>query len=255
MKPKILLWDIESSHNQVLTFGLYNQDIPHGNILTERHLFCVAYKWFGENKTRVISITDNKNRFKKNNHDDFFVLSEFRKVLEKADAQVYHYGDKFDLPMLNARLAFHNLPPLPKIVSFDTQKIASRYFKFNSNRLDYLAKFLGHKGKLDNPNNLWLKCFDGDIKAIKHMVKYNKQDIDALEFVFKKLMPFVKGYQLNMAMFLEGFRCVNPSCGSVNIEWRGYNYTRTGQYRRFVCRSCGSWGNERKTINDKTKVK
>lgn len=256
-KPKILIWDIESSYNLVATFGLWKQNIPHDNIIINRHIFCIAYRWYGEKKTHLISILDDPKRFKKDHHDDSYVVTEFRKVIEQADAHVAHYGDGFDLPMFNTRLIVNGLDPLPKIKSLDTLKIAKRHFNFNSNKLDYLAKFLGYKGKMDNPKGLWMRCFEGDKASLKHMGKYNKVDIDILEYVFNKLMPFVQNHQLNMGMFLKGARCPNPTCGSTNIEWRGYNYTRVSKYKRFVCKDCRGWSDERKAVkmDDKVEIK
>lgn len=258
--PKILLWDIESSFNVLYTFGLYGNDyIQPENIIQERSIFCISYQWYGQKKIHTISILDDKKRFKKDMHDDYYVVSEFKKIMDKADAHCGHNSDKFDMKMLNARIIVNKLDPLPKIISLDTLKMAKKYFKFNSNKLDYLAKFLGHKGKLENPKGLWHDCMKGDVKALKHMAKYNRQDISALRFVFDKLIPFVKNYPLNMGMFLKGARCVNPTCGSVDIEWRGWNYTRVNKYRRFVCRTCGSWGDERNAFKmnkeDKPKLK
>lgn len=228
--------------------------IPYQNILVERHLFCVAYKWLGEKKIHTISITDDKTRFKKNIHDDYYVLNEFRKVLEEADAQVFHYGSKFDLPMINARLAINGLKPVPNIPTFDTKMLASRYFKFNSNRLDYLAQVLGYKGKMSNPGNLWIKCFEGDIESLEHMAKYNKQDVDINEFIFNKLIPFMNNNPLNRNHFTKDISC--HSCGSTEITWQGVRRTRTNVYRRFKCNDCGSWGQENKALHvDKPKVK
>ena len=253
---KILMWDIETSYNQTLTFGLIKQFIPIDNITTERHLYSVAYKWYGEKKIHTISILDDPKRFKKDIHDDYYVISEFRKVIEQADAQVAHFGDAFDVKMFNARLCFHGLKPLPKMKSLDTCKLAKKYFRFNSNKLDYLAHHLCGIGKTDNPKNLWIDCFNGDIKAIKWMVKYNKQDVVILEAVFEKLMPFMKDSPLNMNMFLKGARCANPICGSTDIEWRGYNYTKTGKFRRFVCKKCHSWSDERRCVpNNSPEIK
>lgn len=244
--PKILLWDIESSFNQVLTFGLRGDyDIPHDNIITERHIICISYKWLGEKKIHNISILDDPARFKKDIHDDLYVVREFRKVLEQADAQVFHYGSRFDEPLFAARMIFHNLKPLPKIINLDTKKIASKYFKFNCNRLDYLAKHLGYKGKMENPKDLWIKCFMGHVPSIKHMGKYCNQDIDILEFVYNRLSPFVKNNPLNHGMYSEGARC--PNCGSTHLTSRGFNVTRTNKYRRFQC-ECGSWCDERKAF-------
>ena len=234
----------------MLSFDLFPERIPHNNILIERHIFCISYKWYGQKKIYTISITDDAKRFAKDIHDDRYVLEKFHKVMEKADAHVAHYGNKFDMKMLNGRLAINNLPPLPKIISLDTQVIARKYFKFNCNRLDYLAQLLGYEGKLANPSNLWNKCFEGDEKALDHMSKYNRKDIKILNFVFERLSPFIKNNQLNMGMFLKGARCPSPTCGSTNIEWRGYNYTRTNKFRRFICKECCGWSDERKALRD-----
>lgn len=236
----------------MLSFDLGGNDqyLPHDNIVIERHLYCIGYKWVGEKKIHSISILDDPKRFKKNIHDDFYVLDEFRKIVEQADAVVYHHGDKFDLPMINGRLIKNGLPPMPKVPSFDTKKIASQNFRFNSNRLDYLAKFLGYKGKMANPSDLWIKAFQGDVDALKHMEKYCRQDIDINEFIYEKLMPFVKNQKVNANMFLEGARCPNVNCAKTNLQWRGYNRTRTTKYRRFVCLDCGAWSDERKALHD-----
>lgn len=256
-KPKILIWDIENSHNVVLSFDLYPEYIPHHNIIQERYIFCVSYKWYGQKKIHTISILDDPKRFKKDIHDDYYVVSEFRKILEKADAHVAHNGNKFDLPMFNGRMLKHGLKPVPKSKSIDTLLIARRYFRLNSNKLDYLAKYLDYEGKMQNPKGLWIDCLNGNVKALKHMIKYNKQDIDILNFVFERLMPYIHNDQLNMGMFLKGARCVNATCGSRDIQWRGnFNLTRVNKYRRFQCQKCGRWSDERKAFGkDKPELK
>lgn len=252
-EPRVLLWDCETSHNLILAFDLMNKysPIPYQNILTERHMFCISYKWLGEKKMHTISILDDKKRFKNDIHDDFYVVSEFRKILEQADAQIFHYGLKFDLPMLNARLVKNGLSPVPKMPSIDTKNVASSHFRFNSNRLDYLGKFLGYKGKMDNPPTLWIECWKGDIDALEHMAKYNRQDIDVLEYVYNTLSPFIPNHPLNRNQFTKEVVCHN--CGSSNIQWRGFYRTRVNKYRRFSCNSCGSWSVERKSIKDDIK--
>ena len=250
--PRVLIWDLETSFNLAYTFEVgYDRNIPYQNIVTERHLICVSYKWLGEKQIHSISILDDKKRFKNDVHDDFYVASEFRKILEQADAQIYHYGSMFDTPMLNARLAFHKLPAVPKIPTIDTKKVAAKYFRFNCNKLDYLAKHLGYKGKMDNAGNLWMKCFEGDVDAIEHMVKYNKQDVDINEFVYNALKPFIQNHPLNRNLFTKEVVC--STCGSANIQWRGFYRTRVNKYRRYSCNDCGSWSVERKTIKDDIK--
>jgi len=255
--PKILIYDIESSHNALLNFDLGGKNagyIPHHNILEERYIICISWRWYGQKKIHSVSILDDPKRFKKNHHDDYHVVSVFRDVLEEAEALVAHNGDRFDLPMIKARMIFHGIPPIPKCISLDTLKMARRSFKFNSNSLDYLARFLGFKGKMDNPKGLWINCWQGDVKAIKHMIKYNKVDIEILEFVFVKLLPYIDTYAINLNMFLKGARCPNPTCGSSKLEWRGHKYTKTAKYRRCVCKECGTWSNERTALKEENKI-
>ena len=253
-KPKILIWDIETSHLLVYTFGLFKQNIPIEHIEVDRHLFCASYRWYGEKKTHTISILDDPKRFKKDHHDDYYVVKELRKVLMKAHAHVAHYGDGFDMPILNERLIYHNLKPIPKLISLDTCKLAKRHFNLVSYKLDYIARHWGHKGKLDNPRGLWVKCFNGDEKALKQMGRYNRGDIDALFFVLKKMVPFVNHMPMNAGLFyerlldehgLERPRCVNPLCGSLNVIKKNWQYTRIGKYQRYSCKDCGKWFNER----------
>ena len=157
------------------------------------------------------------------------------------------------MKMFNTRLIHHGLPPVPKIINFDTYSIAKKYFKFNSNRLDYLARFLGYRGKLPNPRGLWIKCFNGHIPSLQHMARYNRWDIRLLEFVYKKMSPFVQGHQLNRGVFKKGIRC--PNCGSEKVIWRGTRATTVGWYRQFSCKSCGRWSNERKAIKSDVVLK
>lgn len=110
--------------------------------------------------------------------------------------------------------------------------MAKRCFKLDWNSLDYIAKALGFEGKMDNPKNLWIDCFNGDEDALSHMEKYNRQDIQANTHILEKLMPFTKG-----ALSKEAI-CQNKLCGSNDIEWRG----QSENVYQFVCRVCKKWG-------------
>ena len=243
-----MLWDIETSHNLVLSFGLRDQNIPPENVITHRFIYCASYRWYGEKKTHTLSILDDEKRFKKNKRDDYYVVNELHKILSVADAHVAHYGDGFDMPIFTSRMIVHKIPPLPKIISLDTKKLASRHFGFSSNKLDFISKFLGHKGKIHNPSGLWLKCWDGDEKALRQMARYNRGDIDALYFVFEKLMPYIKNVPINATLFRGGYSCPNPTCGSTKLTKRGFHRTRVSIYQRFQCSACGAWCDDRTAL-------
>jgi len=244
-EPNILVWDIETSFNVVATFSLFNDaPINHRNVLQEWNIISVSWKWLGEKKVHSISVADDAAMFEANPGNDYAICVKMQELFEKADAVVHHYGDKFDLPKVNARLAFHRLAPLKPVVQIDTKKIASKHFKFNSNRLDYLGIFLGVGQKIDTPPDLWLRCLYGDKKAVEEMVRYNKGDVKLLEAVFNVLYPFA-ALSINKRLFLDKDD-ICPKCGGKHLQYRGYRYTLARKYRRFQCTDCGSWGHSRK---------
>jgi len=227
----ILLWDLETSFNTVATFRLKNDDyIPHGNILTERHIISAAYKWLGETKVHAVSVLDNKNG---DLHDDRGVVKALHKVLSKADVIIAHNGDRYDTKFFAGRALAHGLKPLPPIVSIDTLKVSRKHFELNSHRLDYLARYLKVGKKMDTRSGLWMDALKGDRKAIKQMLAYNKEDVRVLESVFEKLRPYIKTPITNRG------NCTN--CGSARLHRNGTRRTVAGVYPRFYCKDCGKW--------------
>lgn len=230
---KILIWDVESSLQQSLHFDVWETNIAKENVLIPSYIHCISYKFLGDKSVKTISQRDFP-RFKRNIHDDTDVLRAFSKVVEQADILVAHNGDRFDLRKFNGRLLLAGLPPIPVHKTIDTLKIARNRFMLDWNSLDYIAKALGHEGKMKNPDGLWKACFFGDEKALAQMERYNRQDIEALEFIFRKIMPFVK-----FPLVRKDVRCPNPVCGSDAIIFKG---TRDGK-QRFQCTLCKAWGN------------
>lgn len=238
--PKILLWDIETTQNVVAVFQLRKNDYIHpDNIIRERYIVCGAWKTLGDARIRTVSVLDDATRYKKDPHDDRHVVETLHKTVAGADVIVAHNGDAFDFKWLNARALKHGLPKLPPIKSIDTLKIARQHFLFNNNRLDYLGQFLGVGKKLPSHHGLWLRILQGDPKAVKEMVAYNKGDIALLEAVFEKLRPFVTE-SMNRHLFGEGHTAC-PRCGSAKIQARGLQRAVTRAYQRYQCLACGGW--------------
>jgi predicted RNA-binding Zn-ribbon protein involved in translation (DUF1610 family)/DNA polymerase elongation subunit (family B) len=244
-RPRIILYDIETSHNVVAVFQLAHNDyINPDNLLQERYVVCASWKELGESKVHSVSTLDNPKRFKANPHDDRHVVETLHSVLSEADVIVAHNGDKYDVRFVAGRGLKHKLGPLPPIVSIDTLKIAKSRFLLNANSLDYLGKYLGVGGKVKTTPGLWLRVLSGDQKAIKEMVDYNKADVQLLEEVFLKLLPYVPN--LNRRLFDTVSGC--PKCGSENIQRRGEHVAVTRTYQRFHCQDCGGWFKEGKPV-------
>lgn len=248
--PRVLLYDIETSLQLVSVFQLKHNDyIDPDNIVQERYVISVCYKWLGENTIYAISLLDDPNRFAKDPHDDTFVVKEFHKILSTADCVITHNGDQFDHKYLRTRMLARNLPPLPPLTSIDTYKIAKSHFLFNANRLDYLGKFLGFGGKKQTAKGLWLRVLNGDKSAIREMVTYNKHDVVLLEKVFMKLRPYAANH-INRQLFgLEG--C--PRCGSKHVQSRGVHKAISRTYRRYCCMDCGGWFRDMRPATTATK--
>ena len=237
-EPKILLWDIETSHNVVAVFQLNNNDwIQPENILQERFVICASWKELGVPGVRSVSLLDDSSRFQADPTDDYYVMATLHEVLSDADVLIAHNGDSFDLKYVKTRMAIHGLPPLPPITTIDTLTVAKRNFMFNSNKLDYIGKMLGCGRKKSTGGGLWLRVLKGDDKAVKDMVAYNKHDVILLEKVFLKLRPYCANH-VNRELFGKT-GC--PRCGSAKIQSRGFHRAISRVYRRFQCQECSGW--------------
>lgn len=252
-EPRVLLYDIETTHNKVAAFRLLNDfTLPHENILQERYIVCASWKWLGEKKVYAVSTLDDPKRFKKDFTDDFVVVSKLHDIISEADVIVGHNGDHYDLKFSETRMLKQGLSPLPPATTIDTLKVARARFMFNSNKLDYLGQFLGVGQKIHTGNDLWLRVLDGDADAIREMVVYNKQDVLLLEDVFLKLRPYMPNH-INRQLFGNDHVGECPRCGSRHIQARGRRVAISNVYNQFQCQECGGWFRE-KTADKKVKT-
>ena len=252
-KPRILLWDIETSFNLATVFSLYqDRGIPYTALLQERYILCAAFKEHGKPGVWGHSL-HHYTSWDEDHRDDEEIVWRIYDELKGADAIVAHYGDAFDIKFFNSRAVYHGLPPLPPIIQIDTYKIAKQKFKFNSNRLDYLGEFLGCGRKLKTDHSLWMGCWEGDEKAMEKMYKYNKQDVVLLDQVFSRLVPYVPS-KVNYSLFNHEEVCC-PVCGSTNYIRDERTYTRRGVFQRYECKDCMHWFQGSKNLNTTSKVK
>lgn len=244
--PRILLWDIETSHNIIAKFDLRDEWVQSQNILRERYIICAAWKWLGERRVETVSVLNDAKRFAAAPHDDAHVVETLRGVLAQSDVWVAHFGDSFDLPYLRGRLLHHRLPPLPPNPTIDTKKIAKKYFYLNAYNLDYLGTYLGVGRKVATTPGLWLDVLRGSQPAIRRMLRYNAQDVRLLERVFLALRPWIPEH-INRQLFGLG-GC--PRCGSRRLTFQGFRVAQTRRYRRLQCQGCGGW--MREVVSDRT---
>lgn len=234
-KFKRLFWDIETSYNIVSSWNIgYKINIDHNNIIKERAIICICYKWAEESK--VHSLQWNKG-------DDKKLLEDFIKIMNTADECIGHNSDRFDERWLRTRAAFHGIPMMPSYQTIDTLKLSRSGFRFNSNRLDYLGKFFGVGGKMDTGGlKLWQNIVvDNCQKSLNTMIKYCKRDVEILEKVYNKLNPYTKS-KTHVGVTLEQNTCTCPNCASSNTVGRGYRILASGVKKKILqCKDCGKY--------------
>lgn len=233
-KAKVLFFDIESSPNVSYTWGKYDQNVIE--FLEEGYLLCVAYKWLGQKKAKVIALDDFEG-YSGGNKYEKRALVAFWKLLDEADIVIGHNGDRFDIRKLNAYFLRHDMQPPSPYKSYDTLKVARKNFMLNSNKLDDLGQYLGVGTKAPHSGfETWRGCMNGDPKAWKVMKKYAKQDVDLLEEVYHKLKLWDKSHP--SFHVYSGQRDGCPTCGSYDAQKRGWRYTNTARYQSYCCNQC-----------------
>lgn len=241
-KPNIILFDIETSPVKVTTFSLYPNSIHHSNVIKDWHIFTICWKKLGEKRVHSVSLTDDPTRFKKDHADDFYVVSEFAKVLREADAIIGHNIDKFDVKKFNTRLIYHKMKPVPKIHQIDTLKMWKKIASATSNRLDYLGKYLGFGQKTHTSEGLWMRALDGEAKAIKEMTNYCKNDVVILEELYTRIAPYAVGHPHLGAIAGKDRKESCPNCGGSDLVNSKTRYSAAGVERvQKQCKSCHAY--------------
>lgn len=233
-----LFFDIETSPNIGLFWEAgWKKTISVENIIKERAIICICYKW--EDEKEVYSLNwDSKQSDKK-------MLSQFIEVANLSDEMVGHNGDKFDLAWIRTRCLFNGIKMFPKYTTIDTLKISRSKFKFNSNRLDYIAKFLGMKGKIKTEFSLWKNIvLNNDKVAMASMIKYCKGDVSILEKVFKHLRGHMDP-KTHYGVIFNQDRGSCPECGCEDLEIIRRRTTATGLKKiQYQCKSCGHYNSK-----------
>jgi len=229
---KRLFFDIETSAMIVYSWRIgWNITLSPENIIQDWKIICISYKWEGEDK--VYTLDWGKEMCDKK------LLEEFIKVANTADELVGHNGDRFDLKKIRTRCINHRIPMFPNYRTLDTLKKAKSGFNFNSNKLDYIAKFLGVGAKLEHEGfNMWVKCMQGDKDALKAMIKYCEMDIIVLEDVFLTMQNYIKP-NIHAGVLGNNLKHSCPSCGSEKNTLLKNNVTAMGTIKRLMnCDDC-----------------
>lgn len=242
---KRLFFDIETSPNVVYSWNIgHKLNISHDSIIKERAIICICYKWEGE-KT-VNYLTWNKG-------DDKTMLVKFAKIMNSADDIVGHNGDNFDVKWVRGRCLYHGIPLIPDFKTIDTLKLSRKQFRLNSNKLDYIAKYLGLGGKIKHGGfDMWREIMEhNDPKAMIKMVDYCKKDVTLLEQVYNKLRPYILA-TTHVGILKDKDACTCPNCASNHVISNGRRITASGTIKkRLHCQDCGQYFSVNNNTYDK----
>lgn len=240
--PKRLFFDIETSYNVAKSWRAGRDiTINHSDIIHERAIICVSYKWEGEET--VHSLRWNKG-------DDKELVEKFMKVMDSADELVGHNIDNYDIKFIRTRALLHNINTLPKYVSYDTLKQARKHFALNSNKLDAIARLFGLGGKLKHDGmSMWddivLHAVLGQgskkkaKKSMNKMVKYCEKDVLLTEEVYNKLRKHTER-NIHHGVLNGQSKISCPNCGSENLKLLKTQVTKAGTIKRLMeCKDCG----------------
>lgn len=240
-QPKILLLDIETSPVNAYVWQSQigrKTRIDIDQIVEDMRIISYAAKFLDEKK---IHYSDVRGQI--NDRGEEKLLKKIHDLCNEADVVIAHNGQAFDVPTILARFSVFDLKPTAPFTQIDTYLVSRKQFRFTSNKLEFLGKATKcpvKKGK--HPKfpgmDLWKECLKDNVSAWREMRAYNIDDVLVLEWVYKKLRPFMKNHP-NVAWLAGRPGC--PNCGENKLQRRGFMTTRTMRYHRYQCSNCGAW--------------
>jgi DNA polymerase elongation subunit (family B) len=249
-KLRTITLDIEKAPDLVYTWGRFKQFISQSQVVQEGYILSYSIKVLDEDDKYALGL-DTFLEVERPTYEEMLVaekslLALLKKELNDADVIIAHNGDKFDIPYINSRFAYHKMSPPSFSTQIDTLKFARKAFKFPSNALASLCSYLQLPLKTDSGGmETFIQCMRGSRKAFKTILEYNLNDSVITEKLYHRIAPFVRAHP-NMGH--GEFKC--PKCGSSDLQRRGVTPpTAAGvSYPRYSCSSCGKWSQGKQAV-------
>ena len=240
--PKILFIDIETSPILMTSWSMRPPYAGAVYVLRDTYILMASWKWGHERTVRTAALPDFP-RYKRDRHDDKDLCRVLRRLLDEADIVAAHNGDAFDLKKINSRLITNGMKPPSPFKTIDTLKAARKAFKFDSNKLDNIGRYLNEGRKIPNTGAaLWRGCVEeGDPKSWGVMRRYCKQDTELLVRVYDRIKPWMPNHP-NMNLY-DKARLAHacPTCKGTRVQRRGFIVKVATRRARFQCQDCGHW--------------
>lgn len=227
---RILHLDIETMYAIVHTWSLFPKYISPNDIIAPGYTLCWAAKWEFERDVMFGRMDSRAG------------LEKIHRLLDEADAVVTYNGISFDMKHLNKDFAVAGLAPPSSYHDIDLYQTVKKQFKFQSNKLDFVAPALGLGRKVKHPGMaLWDQVRAGDKKAWALMERYNKGDVRLTQKLYHRILPWIHNHPNVGLWVVNGDKPVCTNCGSLNLKKQGTQYnTKVASYHRYRCNGCGT---------------
>jgi len=243
---KILYFDLETMSINGDAWRRFDTNLIR--VIRDWQIICFSYKWEGDKKVSFVK-PDDKDPF-----NDKEMIKTLWNLFDEADIIIAHNLNRFDVKKSNAMFLRRGFPPPSPYKKIDTLQVARSNFGLTSNKLDDLGEMLGIGVKVKHEGFMKLQdecMLNNSSKYWKKMKKYNDQDVNLLQKLYKILRPWVRNHPINTSN-IDG--C--PKCHSKSFQKRGFNSLGIYKYQRYRCNNCSGWFSDRKSIKtDKPKFK
>lgn len=242
-KVNYLYFDIETSPCISYHFNHYDVTVRQEHKIKESHLLSVSWA-FNDGEVQGFKLTPEEVA----NGDDLTLVVNLIEAIEKADILVGYNSKKFDIKYLNTRAFYYGIPPLSTTKHIDLYEQVKKSFKFPSNSMGNVSKYIGLEGKLETEGwSLWRKCMEHwntEVceQALTDMLTYNKQDIEATRDLHKRMQGWLKqapniGAMTNVKSDVNTLRCIK--CGSDDVvALNKLTYTNVKGWEMYRCNKC-----------------
>jgi hypothetical protein len=230
-QPVIVVLDIEVAPLKLWSFGIRDQYHGTESIDEDWTILSFAARDIGTGEMIYHEVSPLSPR------DDKDVVMAAFNLLNKVDVVICHNA-RFDISMLRSRFLFYDLPETRPFRQICTLNVARKYFRLTSNKLEYLARFLGVKEKSSHQNfagmKLFSECANGNPEAFAELQAYNQRDVEVTEECYYRLRKYDKSIRFNL--FYQNNQC---DCGSSEFKVLDPIYLNTGAFKVFQCLKCG----------------
>lgn len=235
-KPKVLIYDIETTPLQAWIWSCGKQVVRPGQLVEGRasyDVICIGYEWLHSNERGVLDWGYKAQNSKK-------MVEKFTKLCDEADIVIGKNNRRFDDKHMNTLRWKHDLPGRPDLLSKvdDLETQIRRHFYLPSYGLDYISAQLGLGGKTPMCFQDWIDIVDqteNGEKAFKKMLKYCLKDVRDTKKIYKYCEKHIQP-KLNHSALHGKLTC--KVCGSVDIRKNGIYTSSVGtKYQQYYCKS------------------